>query len=334
MRLLLSVNSREQLFDHLKVVNNCKTLNELAIKLKIPFKTFQNWRYGLHYIPDKIIPLNFINNLEILERKEENWGRVKGGKETYKVLIQKYGTQEIRKRQSNGGRNAIKNLRKKLKDFDIDISNIRFLEFYGALLGDGWLSKLKINSKSKILWLIGISGHRILDKEYHLYLQRISEDIFNRKGYVKERPKYNARELQIGHRALLEFLNRRLNFPIGLKKDLKLPKQIVELGFDYSRFVIRGLFDTDGSFFFDKTPVGRPYPIISIHMHAPVLLSQVREILVKEGFKPIMYHKGQEIKLKGSIQLRKWMDKVGSSNPKHLNKINALVAQLDSATAS
>ena len=58
------------------------------------------------------------------------------------------------------------------------------------------------------------------------------------------------------------------------------------------------------------------------------------DILIGEGFR-IVYYKGKnerkdtdKITLKGKKQLYKWMDKIGSSNPKHLNKINALVAQL------
>lgn len=333
MRILLSKKSREDLFKFLIRYYNCNSLKTLSIELKIPFKRLQDWRYNsVRYIPEKIIPAELKCRLELLDKQEDNWGKRLGGKKTYKIIIERYGKEEIRRRQSLGGKKSAGNLRRIISEFDIDIKNHYFLEFYGALLGDGWLSQFKV--KNKTISLIGVSGHMLLDKEYHLYLQKISTDVFLRKGYIKEKPKYNARELQIGHKTLLSFLNKKLNFPIGKKKNLVLPKEIFELGFNFTKWVIRGIFDTDGSFFLDKTPVGRPYPIISIHMRAPLLIHQIKEILLKEGFKPLIYHNGEELKLKGTIQLRKWMNEIGSSNPKHLNKINALVAQLDSATAS
>ncbi len=327
MRILLSRDSRNKLFDELITSNNCRGLKELSLKLGIPLKTIQNWKYGERHMPESIIPLKFKKILNVLDKQEDNWGKILGGKKTYRIILERYGAEEIRKRQSAGGKKSFKNLKKIAKNFNIDLKNNQFLEFYGALLGDGWLSKLKLKTKSKNIWLIGFSGHMNLDEMYHLYLQKIIRNLFSREGYIRKRPKYSGRELLIGHRALLEFLHKRLNFPIGLKKNLEIPREIIDFGFDYTRFVIRGIFDTDGSFFFDKTPVGKPYPIISIYMREPILINQIKELLSNEGFKPLITHNGEEIKLKGGIQLRKWMNKIGSSNLKHLNKINALVAQ-------
>ncbi|MBS3078649.1 hypothetical protein J4218_00855 [Candidatus Pacearchaeota archaeon] len=64
-------------------------------------------------------------------------------------------------------------------------------------------------------------------------------------------------------------------------------------------------------------------------MKSPILINQIYESLIKEGFK-VQLNKSrfpnQQIILKGSIQLNKWMKLIGSSNKKHLDKI-ALVAQ-------
>src|SRR3989344_6380967 len=105
MRILLSQESREKLFDFLIKKNKCKSLKELSIKLKIPYKTIQNWRYYKEkYLPDKIIPIEIQNKLEIIDKQEDNWGKIKGGKKTYKIIISKYGKEEIKKRQFNGGK--------------------------------------------------------------------------------------------------------------------------------------------------------------------------------------------------------------------------------------
>lgn len=80
MRVLLSKKSRKDLFEIIKQKNNSKNLRELAEKQKISFKTINNWAYGNGYIPETLIPNDCYINLEILNRREDNWGQVKGGK--------------------------------------------------------------------------------------------------------------------------------------------------------------------------------------------------------------------------------------------------------------
>ena len=46
------------------------------------------------------------------------------------------------------------------------LDNKEFLEFYGVLLGDGWLSNYSY--KKKKFWVIGISGDSNKDRKYHL----------------------------------------------------------------------------------------------------------------------------------------------------------------------
>ena len=207
-----------------------------------------------------------------------------------------------------------------------------FLEFYGVLLGDGWIGKYRY--KNKITNLIGISGNSRLDREFLLNWKEHIKKLFQRNAFLKQKYDCNGIELNFCHKSLLDKLNKDLGFPIGKKIDLEINKDIFEMGFSKVKYIIRGIFDTDGSFYLDKTPVGKPYPCISITMKAPKLIKQMYDILIGEGFR-IVYYKGKnerkdtdKITLKGKKQLYKWMDKIGSSNPKHLNKINALVAQL------
>ncbi|PIN93506.1 hypothetical protein COU56_03660, partial [Candidatus Pacearchaeota archaeon CG10_big_fil_rev_8_21_14_0_10_31_9] len=202
MRILLSKNSREKLFNFLIKEYKCKSLKELSIELNLPYKTIQNWRYYQErYIPDKIIPKEIKNKLEVLDKQEDNWGKVKGGKKTYKIIINKYGKEEIKKRQINGGKvNTIK-IKNQPNLIELDLNNPLFLELYGVLLGDGWMSKLTYRGKS--IYLIGISGNAKLDRDFILYIKKNVKLMFNRNAYLKERPKYNAIELQILHKFLL-----------------------------------------------------------------------------------------------------------------------------------
>ncbi|MFH1307506.1 MAG: hypothetical protein ABIH72_01500 [archaeon] len=326
MRVLISKDSKLELFNFLKEKNNVFTKKELSKKLKISSSTLDKWFYNdYRYIPLNIVPEEL--KLKILDKKSDNWGKIKGGKKTYQILMKKYGINEIKKRQSKGGKNSLAIRNQKLREnLKIDINNPLFLEFYGALLGDGWLSSLSYNYKSKKnLWWVGISGHSKLDKEYLMFIKKIAEKLFNRKIIIKYKKNSQGMEILFSHKHLILFFNKELGFPVGKKFNLKINKKIPK-EWDRIKYVIRGIFDTDGCLYFDKTPVGRPYPCLSIQMKAPVLIKQLYYLLTNNNFK-VTYKicknskEGQSrITLKGSKQLNKWMNEIGSSNSKHFLK--------------
>src|SRR3989344_9028171 len=105
MRILLSQSSKLKLLGYLKNEYNCSSIQTLSYKIKIPKGTLEKWFYSKdRYLPAKIIPNEIKNKLEILDSQEDNWGKIKGGRETYKIIVKKYGINEIRKRQSMGGK--------------------------------------------------------------------------------------------------------------------------------------------------------------------------------------------------------------------------------------
>lgn len=334
MRLLLSKDSKRKLFDYVQKTNNCNSLKALSSKLKISLKTIENWKYGHGYIPETILPSAIKNEIEILDQQENNWGNRKGGRKTYQIILKKYGQEEIERRRSRGGINSIKKIREQQKPIIIDITNPLFLEFYGILLGDGWMSKLTYRGKTTNL--IGISGNAKKDREFFIYLKKNIKELFNRNAYLKERPKYNSIELNFCHKELLKKIHEELDFPIGQKINLKIHEKIYNLGYEKMKYVIRGILDTDGCVYFDKTPIGKPYPCLNLTMKAPILMNQVFNMLTDQGFRGMLQDRkthAMQIILKGSRQINKWEREIGSSNPRNLSKF-ALVAQLDSAKAS
>lgn len=332
MRMLLSKKSRRELMNYLKDKNQVHSLKELAKKLKFSSRVMESWFYNLErYLPESIIPLEIKENLEIVDKQEDNWGEIKGGKMAYKKIIEKYGEEEMIRRRLNAIIKSKNQMKKSEKEFEIDINNPIFLEFYGVLMGDGWLSKFKW--KNKITYVIGVSGDKRYDNEFYTYLKDNIKILFNRDAYIRERKYNNSMELKFSHKMLIKLLNEELNFPIGTKSELKIPKSICEGGFEKTKHVIRGIFDTDGSFCLDKTPAGHPYPCISIEMKEPKLIKQLYDILIDQGFR-VSYKLGtrdkfgiDRITLKGRKQLNKWMLEIGSSNQRHLRKINGLVTQ-------
>ncbi|MDP1729523.1 MAG: hypothetical protein Q8L27_04950, partial [archaeon] len=262
MRILLSKDSKIKLLKKVKEGNNCITLDELSNKLNIKKKTLESWFYLKNStIPSGLFKI-YLKDIIILDKKESNWGQICGGKKGHENLIKKYGFELVKRFNALGGKNGAKTKDLAESDFKIDLTNPQFLEIYGALMGDGWLNTPAKRGK----WVIGICGHLKLDKEYIIYCSNILKSLTNRKGYFYERPKINVIEFRFQHKRFFKLLNEKLDFPAGQKENLIIPPSIYNLGFDKIRYVIRGIFDTDGSFFLDKNSKKIPvYPIISIH---------------------------------------------------------------------
>lgn len=315
MRLLLTKESKSKLFFQLKKLKSANTLKELSIKLDTPKNTLENWFYNeTRYVPEKIIPPDLRNSLEIIDQQEDNWGRIKGGRRTYQILLDKYGLEKIKERQKNGGR--MHQLKRDMeKSFSIDINSPLFLEFYGVLLGDGWLSALKYAYTS--LWWVGISGHSVLDEEYFIFLKEMIWNLFKKQVTTKYKKDSKAMEIIFCHKQFILFMNKNLEFPIGKKINLKIDNKFAN-NWNKIKFIIRGVFDTDGSLYFDKTPDKKPYPILSLHMNAPILLQQIYAALISQRFK--IRFRENELILKGSKQLDKWMKLIGTNHPRIKSK--------------
>lgn len=319
MRVLLSPSSKKKLYQDLKNKYGCNSIIELALKLNISAKTLDTWLYNqARFIPIKFLLDSELNNFRIIKKQKSNWGQSLGGKNSQLKIIKERGSQEIKRMQSLGGKNsAITKSIKEKELFSINLEDPIFLEFYGALIGDGWLSGLE--SKSK--WQIGLCGHLNLDRNYILFMQENIQNMFNRKGFIYNYEKGNVINFLFRHKILYKYLGNNLKFPTGKKTSLKIANKIYNFGFSHVRHVIRGIFDTDGSFFLAKRKNNNVAPMLSIHMNAPILIKQIGEMLKENGFKAHYSDKGTMIRLVGNKQLRKWMEEIGSSNKKHLDKI-------------
>lgn len=344
MRFEFSEGKQKEFLQDALLLSN-KTQKEFAKNYNIPKSTLQKWIYEDRLLPSEIfdfITKEFLTLTKykkwIIEEKPDNWGRVIGGKEAYKSIVKKYGKKEIVRRRKKAIKNSLLAREEAYKNFALNLEDKHFLEFYGALIGDGWTSALKYKKKKRSYWWVGISGNLKLDRQYHSYLTKLILKLFSKSPMVKEYPKSNSRYLIFCHKPLIILLKKTLKFPTGRKKEkLSLPNKI-RTNWHLLKHVIRGIFDTDGSLYFDKTPAKKPYPVISISMRQQFLLNQIRKQLLKQGFKVRM--RENELILKGNKQLQKWMQEIGSSNDRHYLKYKkwiedrALVAQLDSATAS
>ena len=118
-----------------------------------------------------------------------------------------------------------------------------------------------------------------------------------------------------------------MGIPVGEGKSLsvEIPRLIIEKGWDYSRWTIRGIMNTDGTLFFSKKTYKQPiYPTLEIRTHSIRLASQITKILGRNGFRARLRgneKRGYHVALYGKKMLEKWIEEIGFSNKRHSDKL-------------
>ncbi len=308
------LNYPKKFFDE---VLNGKSLRKFCLDNKINYNPAKWWRRGGCLIPkeifDKILPMSKDREYWSKSAKyfDDNWGTSKGGKESIRKLSRKQLLSNLIYVRSK--RKIPKLLKIKFNKF--------FLEFYGALMGDGCLCKVKRKKYGTIYYII-ISGHKILDRNYHEnYLIPLIKREFGLNFKIKVNKNNNSMVTQKINKDLFLKL-KNLGFPVGKKgQRLRIPKKLYNLNWKLSKNIIRGLFDTDGRIFSRKDERYR-YPHIKITSKSIKLIKQLYKILREKDYPVRITKNKDEIILKGIENTKKWMKDIGSSNKKHLDKYN------------
>lgn len=184
----------------------------------------------------------------------------------------------------------------------------RLAEFCGILLGDGC-----IYSGNKA---ICISGHKIHDK---LFLEKhIADMIYRLFGkypsfyYDKRR---NSLRCVVYSKKAADFLAKSI-FTVGNKKIAKvtIPKYYFK-DKELLRACLRGLCDTDGSFC--------PHPHSKVMFHLTIKNSELFKS-AKQAFETLGFpikSSGPNLYFYGERLTRRFLIEIGSSNPKHIVKL-------------
>ncbi len=160
----------------------------------------------------------------------------------------------------------------------------KLAELYGAMIGDGCLSKYYSNYRNKYEFCFMITGHKH-DEPYHRnILQPILFRNFGVNGNIRIRKDYNAVLFSTVNKNVFNFF-KDLGFPIGLKGNkLKIPKSIL-LNNKLSIACVRGIFDTDGTIYnrYSKKYKNHykrySYKNIQFHMKSKKIIYQIKNIL-------------------------------------------------------
>jgi len=226
----------------------------------------------------------------IVQRLSDNWGRSKGGKNSADSLVKKIRYPK---------------------------ESIELAEFYGIMLGDGNLTKIK--SYKIGTYQARISGDSRFDREYLLnYVKPLIEKLFSIEVvYFKVKNK-NTFVLVATSRKIVEFLESKGFVPGNkIKNQLVIPNWI-NSNREYVKACIRGLYDTDGGIY--KLNHQSSIQIV-ITNYNQKLLRQVRDSLILLGISPSNIATQNKIYLTKRTELRKFLKQIGFRNSKHANKV-------------
>jgi intein/homing endonuclease len=289
MRLLFKKGMQKEL---LKQEKRDLTWNQFAEKLGLKFgklKSFSSEESLIDDITFNKLSLKTNYKRFIVKRFDNNWGRSKGGK----------------------------NSKGNLKNIKIPNKGKDLAEFWGIVLGDGHVQKIK---KYKIgVYNIKIAGHSIDDRDYLLdFVKPLCEKLFEVKSRTYEPKNKKGLYIIIEGRKIIDFFENN-EFKSGNKiiNQTTIPKWIKK----NDRFLascLRGLYDTDGSFY--RLGKQNSYQI-HFKNHNKKLLNDVRKSLLKLGINTSKIMKNRSIVITKKSEIEKFYKLVGFHNPKHLNKI-------------
>ncbi len=244
--------------------------------------------------------LGGLRRIEMYGNPGTSEGRIKGGKSSVNffrnnpALVKKSGF-IIRKQIKYPGK------------------SIQLAELIGVILGDGGMSgnhQLTISFNSKT------------DKEYSVFLGKILRKLFSIDHHIHPRKGCNGADMVVSSSNLIDFLLKQ-GIVTGnkVKNQVDIPDWINDKP-EYQKACLRGLIDTDGSFYRHRyNSNGRNYTYLKLCFasRSKPLLNSVLRILRKFNFDAYLH--GDQIFIYSMLGIKKYSEEIGSHNPKHLNKI-------------
>lgn len=280
---------------------------------------FERFRYGINSIPYNIF-LEFFSLFNKEEKeyfnkniflKDKNWGSKKGGKSTYSKH------KEIFEKGRKIGSKVTK------YHFDIRIPLTKDIgELIGAFIGDGFTNKYGR------IYVTQFTGDAKLDKDYIIsILQPIIKNISKNSNPIISQFE-NTMRMTVYSKEFYDLLTKRFSLTAGKKAyTVTIPGEILESKdqkiVDYC---IRGIFDTDGSIFLDRRKAyNKPYVRIGLEMKSKELIKQVKKLLTERGINARETKNWDRIQINGIKECKKFVDRIGFSNKRHLDKIKSIL---------
>ena len=202
------------------------------------------------------------------------------------------------------------------------MGNMNLYEFIGVIIGDGYMRY----RPDQRVYQIEIAGNVDEDYVYFLKIAAFIQKLTGKKPTIREKIETNGRSLRL-EISNKEFIKKliEMGLPTG-KKTFTISIPLNLTGWEYSKHILRGIFETDGCIYFSKSKKGKypTYPRIEIKTSSNRLLSQIISLLKERGFRTYCKksNKTHSITISGEEMLQKWIKEIGFSNERNISKYN------------
>lgn len=301
------------------------TFQELADICKVHRRSFSDWKSGECLMPPfvfrKLVKISRLNP-PLIKILPEFWHIKKAARKGAFARNKIYGSPGTPEGRSKGGKITSQKfhsnpefarkigflIRKKIY---YPQKSSKLAELVGILIGDGGITNYQVT----------ITLNKETDKKYTRYVVRLFRDVFHLKPTIRERKNERIYEIVISSKNLVEYLLK-----LGLKKGNKIKQQIDVPDWikKYKKFKIaclRGLIDTDGSFYIDIHKIKNKHYFnsgIDFTTYSLPLFLSVKKIL-----KDLNYHPTGEkkhVRLRRESEIIRYFKEIEPNNPKHISK--------------
>ncbi|MDD5464895.1 MAG: hypothetical protein PHP73_00900 [Candidatus Omnitrophica bacterium] len=240
-------------------------------------------------------------------------------------LYGNFGTPEGRRR---GGLATIEKFMRKpelakklglriIKDINRPKRGLQLAEFVGIVLGDGGLTDYQLK----------ITFNRDTDAEHADFMKELIKKLFKLTPKIISKKLDKGSDIAVYSKNLVEFLESN-----GLKRGNKVKNKAdipfwIKRNNNFQLSCLRGLMDTDGSCYTYSHNVNkkRYYNAALCFANASEpLLRSVYNIFDMNGYYPCIT--GRRVYVYGKNEIAKYFQKVGTHNPKHLQKYQKFIS--------
>jgi hypothetical protein len=192
----------------------------------------------------------------------------------------------------------------------------KLAEETGIHIGDGNLYVSTSEGKFKS-YSYGITGDLTDEYLYHkIYIKQLIKDIYNLDTSIIRRENKNSVESRCKSKAIVTFKNKILGLPVGSKKGIKIPKEILKDS-EFQKRCVVGIIDTDFSITKSLAITGK--------LHSLNIIRDMKKIFDKNKIDYVVtiYKEYGRFYIKKESAIRiieEWKLK----NQKHLSKYNLL----------
>jgi hypothetical protein len=191
-------------------------------------------------------------------------------------------------------------------------------ELIGILTGDGNI----YFKPEKRKYYLEITGDPKKEIEYFKHINQLLLKLAKKEGRIYQRE--SGLKLRLYNKGFVSFLINKIEIIPHKEKcaNCKIPEIIKRSSWKIKSKFIRGLTDTDGSYFLAKKGNNQNYPCIEISTISKPLSQDLKEILTPK-FDPkirISPQKCYRIAMYGEEKCKKWVGEIGSSHPRKINK--------------